>query len=73
MEKIFFFNLKSELQNFVVVDAQSLSGNFTHIDENSAKWTTPGAISYILFGHINNIYVHPALGKGGLSCKNSLN
>ena len=69
MEKIFFFNLKSELKNFVVVDAQSLSGNFAHIDENFIKWTTPGAISHIKFGHINNIYVHPALGKGGLASK----
>ena len=70
MEKIFFFNLKFELKNFVVVDAQSIFGrNFAHIDENSAKWTTPGAISHIGFAHINNIYVHPNLGKDGLNSK----
>ena len=69
MEKIFSFNLKSELKNIVLVDAQSHSRNFTHIDENSAKWTTPGAISHIMFGHINNIYVHPNLGKDGVNSK----
>ena len=69
MERIFFFNLKSELKNFVVVDAQSRSGNFAHINENSAKWTTRGAISHIKFCHINNIYVHPKLGKDGLNSR----
>ena len=70
MEKIFFSNLKYELENIVLVDGQSQSfRNFTHIDENSAKWTTPGAISHIMFGHINNIYVHPNLGKNGLNSK----
>ena len=39
MEKIFFSNLKSELKNIVLVDGQSQSfRNFTHIDENSAKY-----------------------------------
>ena len=72
MERIFFFNLKSGLKNFVVVDAQSRSGNFAHINENSAKWTTPGAISHIIFGHINNIYVHPNLGTDGLNSRKIL-
>ena len=58
MERIFFFNLKSELKNFVVVDAQSRSGNFAHINENSAKWTTPGAISHIIFGIVINLTLH---------------
>ena len=69
MEKIFFFNLKSELKNFVVVDAQSRSGNFTYIKKNYAKWTTTGAISHIKFGQIHNIFVHPNLGKDGLDSR----
>ena len=72
MERILLLNVKSELKNFVVVDAQSRSGNFAHINENSAKWTTPGAISHIIFGHINNIYVHPNLGKDGLNSRKIL-
>ena len=71
MERILFLNVKSELKNFGVVDAQSRSGNFTYIEENSAKWTTTGAISHIRFGHINNIYVNPNLGKDGLDSRKS--
>ena len=71
MERLFFSNVKSELKNFVVVDAMSRSGNFTYIKENSAKWTTTGAISHIKFGHISDIYVHPNLGKDGLDSRKS--
>ena len=69
MERLFFSNVKSELKNFVVVDAMSRSGNFTYIKENSAKWTTTGSISHIRVGHINNIYVNPNLGKDGLDSR----
>ena len=69
MESIFLLNLKYELENFVVVDAQSRSGNFAHINENSAKWTFPSAISHIKFGRIHTIYIHPDLGKDGLDSK----
>ena len=87
MEKIFFFNLKSELKNFVVVDAQILLDTTFHSNGvliersarlvNTAHFTGNSAKwtfppSITTFARIKNIFVNPNLGREGLYSKEEL-
>ena len=88
MERIFLLNLKSELKNFVVVDAQ-VRLDTTHISNgvlierltrlvNHAHFTGNSAkwtfpqLTTITFARINNIFVNPNLGREGLYSKEEL-
>ena len=89
MERIFLLNLKSELKNFVVVDAQvrqenNYYSNGVMIERsttlvNTAHFTGNSAKWTFpqpinTFARITNIFVNPNLGREGLySKKNCLN
>ena len=87
MKRIFLLNLKSELKNFVVVDAQvrqenNYYSNGVMIERsttlvNTAHFTGNSAKwtfppSITTFARIKNIFVNPNLGREGLYSKEEL-
>ena len=88
MKRIFLLNLKSELKNFVVVDAQVRlitsyhSSNGVLVEEsttlvNTAHFTGNSAKwtfpqSITTFARIKNIFVNPNLGREGFYSKEEL-
>ena len=88
MERIFLLNLKSELKNFVVVDAQvrldtTHKSNGVLIERltrlvNHAHFTGNSAkwtfpqFTTITLARIKNIFVNPNLGREGLYSKEEL-